>query len=411
LLRFAQYELQQEKKIPSLSISHLIQSFQQELIQQDQVILNTFLLKRIHGLQSVTSKAPSQKDVEEEDGMDINHINFRGLKIKVDNKSLRMMLWKLKDRKKDLESVERGSGDEDAIYVDLLSCYDDAIALVSDDLKSLAQMASGPSVNAKKSEATGTLGYIKYERLKVLMMHTEHMIEDLVTEYEGNPTLDPDHESKHLEEISHLYDILLQDAKAVINVPGGHSLDIGGMNVEDEFILQGKANLLRIRAFRCYYIGCLYATPTLGQFGKAMGLYNLASKLAAQAAEEIAACSDMEKADSYIQALVDLELDLSKAKCRAKVEAILSHHGGGGGGSSVDFLSVFRRLDDYQNCISSFVPGNALPPLEPIICKPSFFDVAGTYASEYPFDDLQQQIDASKPPTSTRGILGWFRSS
>jgi len=405
LIRYAQYEFQQETKMTFQEASKMMVNLQQELMNHERVSENSFLVKCFDFVRSVVPNEAT------EEGVDVNHIHFRGLKIKVDNKSLRMMLWKLIDRKKDLVSIGHGTMDEDAIYVDLLTCYDDAISLISEDLKGLINMASGPSVNTKKAEAQGLLGFIKFERLKLLMMRTENLIHELERKMDGDQTPDPDMESKVLEEISHLHDTLLQDAKAIVDLPGGvtTSSDKSGIPVEDEFILQAKANVLRIRALRCYYIGRLYGTHKLGKYGEALTLFDRSSKLAAQAAEEIAACSDMERADQYIQYLMDLEMDLSKAKCQARVAALLSRNGGGRS-PSVPHQSFLRRLDDFESCVSSLQDKGALPPLEPIICKPSFFDVAGTYVCEYPLDKLQMHIDSSKPPSS-RGIMGWFRSS
>lgn len=402
LVRYAQYEFQQEMKISPQEVSKKMKTLQQDFMNGGPVSNNSFLVKRINVLRSAIPKEGTTP--ADEEGVDVNYILFRGLKIKVDNKSLRMILWKLNDRRKELVSIEYGTMDEDNIYVDLLTCYDDAISLISEDLKGLAHMVSGPSVNTKKAESQGLMGFFKYERLKLLMMRTEHMIEELQKK-NRNHTVDSDTEAKLIEEIAHLYDTLLQDAKTVVDLPGGATSS--GTSLEDEFILQAKANVLRIRALRCYYIGQLYGTHKLGKYGEALALYDRASKLAAQAAEEIAACSDMEKADQHIQSLLDLEMDVTKAKCLLRVDALLYRNGGGG--SSVPSQSFFRRLDNFESCVSSLQNLGALPPMEPIICKPSFFDVAGTYACEYPLDALQSHIHSSKPPSS-RGILGWFRS-
>jgi len=415
LLRYAQYELQQQAKkftSPHDMANNMMTmvSLQQELNQDPKISQNSFLLLCFHVLQS--SMLASTNDTVHDEGLDVNSIFFRGLKIKVENKSLRMLLWKLNDCKKDLVTLEHGTIDEDTLYVDLLTYYDDAITLISEDLKGLVHMASGPSVNTKKAEAYGLLGYIKYERLKLLMMRTEYMIHELEKK-QSHGNVDAEVESKLLEETAHLYDTLLQDAKAVVDIPGGVTNDAVTvlLSVEDdEFILQAKANVLRIRALRCYYVGRLYGTNKLGKYGEALTLFDRASKLAAQAAEEIAACSDMDNADKYIQHLLDLELHLTKAKCQAKVDAFLFSATGGGKSSSVPHQSFFRHLDDFES-YASFLKNDqgTLPPLEPIICKPSFFDIAGTYACEYPMDVLQMHIQSTKPPSS-RGILGWFRS-
>ena len=96
---------------------------------------------------------------------------------------------------------------------------------------------------------------------------------------------DADAKYKRVEEIAHLYDALLQDAKSIVSLPGGGSVEDGD-NLEDEFVLEANANVLRIRALRSYYIGRMYAADTVAKYSEALALFAQAELLATEAAVE-----------------------------------------------------------------------------------------------------------------------------
>jgi len=303
-------------------------------------------------------------------------IQFRGTDISIENKNLRVLLLKL-------DGLLAGASENDDKFMSVLSIYDDAVALVSADLNSIQLMKAGPAVNAKKAEIEGLLGYVKNAKLKLLMRRNEEMVNDLRKE---SPMAYAD--------IAHLYDALLQEAREVCGLPGP--------GVEDEFILEANANVLRIRALRCYYAGQLYTESNKPAEGAA--LLKQAELLTSRASEEIAACEDMEYGDEYSEALEDLRADITGAACRAKAEAYLMRKGGSGGASETS-RPLLLRLNDFDG---GRVLADVPPAAIPIPCKPAFFDVAWNYASSFPEDEIQKHIDEHEKQQS-KGLLGWFR--
>ncbi len=247
-------------------------------------------------------------------------IHFRGVDIPIENKNLRVLLLKL-------DGLLGGALESDSKFTSVLSIYDDAIGIIGADLKSIQSMKAGPAVNAKKAEMEGLLGYANYGKLKLLMKHNEDMVNDLRKE-----------SPKAHADIAHLYDALLQEAREVCSIPGPE--------IEDEFILEANANVLRIRALRCYYAGQLYTESNKPAEGAA--LLKQAELLTSRAAEEIAACEDMENGDKYLQELEDLVGDISGAVCRAEAQAYLIRKKGGSSGSSATSRPLLLRLNDFD---------------------------------------------------------------
>lgn len=302
-------------------------------------------------------------------------VHFRGSDIAIENKNLRVLLLKL-------DGLDASESDDK--FMAVLGLYDDAIALVSTDLKSIESMKAGPAVNAKKAEMQGLLGYVKYGKLKLLMRRNEDMVNQLRKE-------SPDAHS----DIAHLYDALLQEAREVCGLPGG-------TQEEDEFILEANANVLRLRALRCYYASQLYMESNKPAEGAA--LLKQAELLTSRATEEIAACEDMEYSDEYLEALDELGRDIAGASCRAKAQAYLMKKGKSVGMSATS-RPLLLRLNDFDG---GRVFADVPPETIPIPCKPAFYDVAWKYASEFPEDEIQNFIDEHEKQQN-KGLLGWFR--
>lgn len=318
---------------------------------------------------------PQQADSPQKRSTDGN-IHFRGNEISIENKNLRVLLLKL-------EGLLVGAAGNDDKFTSVLSIYDDAVALVTADLKSIQTMKAGPAVNAKKAEMEVLLGYVKYGKLKLLMRRNEEMVNELRKQ---SPTAYAD--------IAHLYDALLQEAREVCGLPGPE--------VEDEFILEANANVLRLRALRCYYAGQLYTESNKPAEGAA--LLKQAELLTSRASEEIAACEEMEYGEEYLESLEELRTDIIGATCRAKAQAYLIRKEGSGGAMETS-RPLLMRLNDFDG---GRVLADVPPAAIPIPCKPAFFDVAWNYASTFPEDEIQSHIDEHEKQQS-KGLLGWFK--
>jgi len=318
-------------------------------------------------MEEVTTSSVEKKEEKKENAF---LVTYRDQPIAIQNKELKVLLLKaesINDTTLSADAVDESS------FLSLLSMYDDAHAIVSNDLQKYQDMKSGPAVNAKRSELDRLSGYIRYQKLRLSMAHQERIIAS----------------ASVIADLAQLYDALFQDAKAVCDLPGE----------EDEFFLEASANVLRIRAFRSFYVAQLYAS--LRKYPQALTLTNRAEELAHRANEEIAACDDMIHADAYMDALDRLlQNDLPTIKLRFQLQTYLSNSGS----STTTGGDMFSQLDKFQ-------PASTIVDLAPIPmpAKPAFFDIAWNYASHFPEEELKAYVNENKPKASG-GLMSWFRS-
>jgi hypothetical protein len=311
-------------------------------------------------------------------------LNFRGKDIALDSyKQLKVLYLKMENILADTSHLD------ELQFLQLLSDLDDALGLVQAEYSHYETLSAGPAVTAKREELLDLKGYFQYQKLAVSRQQQEARIKDLTQD----------------AEIVHVYDALQQNTVAMAALAGGS----GGENVEDDvFYLEAQAHVVRIRAFRCYYLARLYESTLGGTPQQVLALLRQAKQLTARAQEEIAAC-DMDDAESYLTALVELASKIQALMTRAEALRYLQTQAASGGSSKSD-RPLWLRLDDLDagSCLADD------PPLTmPMPCKPAFYDVAWQYVGgEFPLDELDEYIAAHEPKsTSSGGLLSWFSSS
>ena len=363
----------------------------------------------------------------DDDDDDVTTITFRGETVQIEEPSIKMAMMKIDTTKDELEAMSSSkkkkkvkASAKDAKFMELLNGYDDVVSTVSQSLKGYEGMASGPAVNKKRYECSLLIGYFKYAKIQLLMKRNEKMVNELrngdsemtITKKQSNKDIvreDADAKYKRVEEIAHLYDALLQDAKSIVHLPGGGSAEEGD-NLEDEFVLEANANVLRIRALRSYYIGRMYAADTVAKYSESLALFDQAELLATEAAEEIAACQEMEKAHELIKAMADLKNEITAVQVRTTRASSFLTSRGSEASSVTSGLTLLCRLDDFDSGGLAFRVADVPPSLKPIPCKPEFFDIANNYVRDIPMDELEFHANAVKAKGS-RGFMSWFRKN
>ena len=151
----------------------------------------------------------------------------------------------------------------------------------------------------------------------------------------------------------------------------------------------------------------MHASPLVRKYTEALTLLDQADSLAREACEEIGACDGMEGRDELLANLDGAVEGMRGEKCRILAVSYLNAKA-----SSTSGKCLLKRLHDY-GITSALAPLSHVPPkLEPMACKPSFFDVALNYVSEYPVEELRQALDKHGGGASritSKGLLGWFR--
>ncbi|KAL7463400.1 hypothetical protein ACHAXS_003777 [Conticribra weissflogii] len=429
LLKYCHYELKENGMSPDEKISFLQESQHSTTSTNNanDPLQSKLLTLKTESLQNQASS-----------GHNMSQLTFRENTIVVETKELRMSLLKIRDLKEEWEEVAKRThggiaAKNDSKLMALLSGCDDAVSMAKKELKQLAALKSGPAVNAKKFQLVNILGYVQYQKLKLLMARNEGLVSGILKGKDagggkgdgGKKKKKTNNELtlKQLEEVAHLYDALLQDARAVASLPGGGSpedfdaSENGSTSVvEDEFLLEANANILRLRALRCYYLGRMHASPLVHKYPEALALLEQAESVASEALEEIAACDKMEEGEEMLEHLETVVGEIKGEKSRVVAVSYLSKTASlsSSSSSSQSASSLLHRLHSYE------VPSNptksitSVPPkLEPMACKPSFFDVALNYVSEYPVEELEKAMEEclgkKDAGVASTGILGWFR--
>ena len=246
LMAYCQYELLQSSGSDGAAdnVQELLNKEQQKQSQ----LMSRLLQSKLEGERDKTRRAEATKSDSK-----YGSVTYRGVAFPVDSEELRMVLCKID------ELVSSESAD-DSNFVQLLSAYDDAILIVSSELKELEKMASGKHVNATKHTQRCLLGYIQHQKLSCLMDRNENMASMLRDKGKSADFEGDEPKMKRMEELAHMYSLLLQDARMVASLPTVEDVDdaADGVEVEDDFALEANAHVLRFRAFKCYYAAHIY---------------------------------------------------------------------------------------------------------------------------------------------------------
>lgn len=384
LLRFCQYELR-EGGMSEYDILNLMKDLSIDGLDNEK------------GISATSTSTPSATT---------SSIEFRNQTVPISNNALRVALLKLDTLvSTNKKNTSKKSKKQELHFVNLLSGYDDAISIVSKEYKEMEGMKSGPAVDAKKRELESISGYLKFQKQKLFMERNELMVNELRSSKEENSKLD---------EITHLYDALLQDARTVASLPGGPVAEEEAAPTEDDFLLEANAHILRFRALRCYYLGRLYSNKL--KYKEAITLFDHALTLASEAAEELNACAtdDDSRNMAMVESMVQLEKEITGAKCRVVAYAYLVRIGRMTSSSSSNSRSLLTRLDDFdggdvQGGAAKYHLANVPLALQYMPCKPTFFDIAGNHVGELPEDQLKKAIEEYPSGGRSSGLLGWFR--
>ena len=318
-------------------------------------------------------------------------LNFRGKDIELDEyKDLAVLYLKMEETLKNLNI--RSQYDEDS-FLQLFSDLDEAVKSTHTSLNRYESLPDGPAVSARRQDLQTIAAFFEYQKLSVWRQRQEGRVADL----------------KNDGEILHIYDTLLQNAQAMLDL-----LDSGkGDAVEDDaHWLEAQAHVIRIRAFRCYYLARLFenAAGTVDIYPNDMlAFMKHAKKLVKRAEEEIAAC-DIEDADHYLNDLDTLLKQIEIASCRVKAAVFLEGTLGGETSKQTN-RPLWMRLNEMDS-------GHILvdsPPLPvPIPGKPVFYDIAWQYiGGDYPLDALEAYIkehdeEGKGEKKKGRGLFSWF---
>ena len=277
---------------------------------------------------------------------------------------------------------------DEKVFLQLLADLDDALGIVASETSRYASLPAGPAVTAKRSELATLKSFFTYHKLQIQRKHQE----DSLAETAGESATD----------LFHFYDALQQNAQAVADlVVDGKAND--EYNPEDDpHWLEAQAHVVRIRAYRCFHLACLYESVLNGTTAQVLVLLHQARVLQRRAAEEVAAC----ELDDYLPGLQDLKTKIGTMQCRMEANRYIEVVGASTGIKTTN-RPLWQRIDDLD---AGPVLADDPPVTIPLPCKPTFFDLAGVLvADSVSTDALDEYIRENEPKKeSSGGLFGWF---
>lgn len=295
-----------------------------------------------------------------------------------------------KDTLKSLETTndDQPLADEkrEGFYLELFQCYDRALRLLHTEQEKYAQMKRGHLVDEQCQELDALENYIRFQKFKHMIDRNLLLYRQLVR----NDATSTD--------LLHMLDMILQNIEQLACIPGFND------NASD--VLESKAKTCTYSSLRCYYLAQTMLDSN--QFVNAMALYERGLHLM-----EEATSLNLKRHDELDQkCLANMHDKFIGAKSRALAQSLLHESQLSSVLESVSLDTktskyLPSRLEKYETGPSNenFNIIDMPPRMQPVSCKPLFFDIASSHhgfpnlnhRSQTLEEQQQTQKEASKP--------------
>ncbi|XP_018655038.1 putative signal recognition particle 68 kD protein [Schistosoma mansoni] len=377
----------------------------------------------------------------------VSEVDWLGISIPVKSEKAKIAILTVEESKTELEKAETLQA-KLSIYESILKLCVEAITSVRDELRTA--IASEPSVTGDKNTAAvvasskfgQTLGSEKVSRLQLLYTYLQYLklsktIDRTLLHIETtiSSLAEGSHKRNQLatsaypkpQELSRLYDTLVQNFQEIISLP---------CLVQDHIGLKDLlyAKMLSYRSYRCYYLALAYncskkytecsalLTRAIQHAEKAVTSLEHSISTWTKAEECIAPGPSPDALSKSLQSLI-LQAESEDFTCKAasmldKVEEnepVSTTPLAGTTGVDASRKVLIDRLDIYadeksvEKSFNNFVyPFVHLPPkFHPVPVKPIFFDLALNHIN-FPSLDDKIGLKASAPSKSS-GLTGLMR--
>ncbi|XP_030372284.1 signal recognition particle subunit SRP68 [Scaptodrosophila lebanonensis] len=343
----------------------------------------------------------SQTKTESSEGLQT--IDWRGRKVTVRPEKVRLFLLSAQELDKSLAKATKVDAKIELIERILMDCKD-AIQAVRDEIKQdpkLRSLTTGQTVSGVQY----LLAYLSYIRHSRTLQRNLCLVEQAKLNF-----YDPNQQSQIVgdgkrvrsQDLARLYEIILQNVTEM--------QQISGME-EDSRYQEEVSNLaLTFKAFRCYYIALTLID--MKKWKEAVALYERASNYASEALK------GKTSAEFQLQAeLKKLVSTIDGCKFSAHAYSVLEDDNSEDASSNAKAQKttkpLYERLSQYKEdqSLHTKTPNvfKLTPDMEPIPCKPLFFDLAMNYL-ELPSLEDKLESPGKKGASITgfvKGFLGW----
>lgn len=363
-----------------------------------------------HGMLDNLSALIAQSKTEQTDSF--QSMEWRGKKVTVRPQKVRIFLLSIQDLKKSIERTKEYQGKIDIIENVLIDCKD-AISALKDEIKQdpklRTQDGQVPTVNH-------LLSYLSHIRLKLTLERNLY----LVSQAKANMSEDKPSEGNkkvRAQDISRLYEIILQNVTEL--------QQLNGMENDKDYQKEIENLSQAFKAFRCFYIALTlvnlkrwkevsfiyhYFNSFLFKFNfKAVSMYERSMKYASEALKNHVNEFDLEK---DLQVLIKT---IEGSKFSAHAHSVLETDNLDNetilyGKTMKTSKPLFERLDQYKEDPTLNSRGPNVYKLtdfemDPIPCKPLFFDLALNFVE---FPSLDDKIESTNKKQAT-GISGFVK--
>lgn len=331
----------------------------------DEKAINILELRSQGLLENINSLAMQAKEKRAEEIMEIN---WNGLKIIVRPIKCKYFLMSIKSLDEALEKAETSQSRIALIEEMLIDCRD-AVQIARDELRSSA-------VGAQL-----LLTYLLYIRITRTIQRNEYLIE----------------QARKQQDVVRLYDIILQQLNELRELTGLED----NKKYQDEINAQASM----YRGYRCYNMA---KGLTLNRRWKeSLLLYKSAFKY-------ILEVNNTEGNDEMKQKLIELQEEIQNSVYVAQAHAVIQEteeaEDGEGKEKAIDKTPLIERMDEFrdESQILSKKPNLVqLPPvMEPIPCRPLFFDVA---SNMFRFPDISEELEQEERKAKGAGMTGFVK--
>ncbi|XP_017864181.1 PREDICTED: signal recognition particle subunit SRP68 [Drosophila arizonae] len=345
----------------------------------------------------------SQTKSESSEGLQT--IDWRGRKVTVRPEKVRLFLLSAQELDKALAKTTKQDAKIELIERILMDCKD-AIQAVRDEIKQdpkLRSLTTGQTVSGVQY-LLAYLSYIRHSRTlqrNLCLVDQAKLNFDDPNQQQGQAQT----EGKRVrpQDLARLYEIILQNVTEM--------QQISGMEEDTQYQSEVANLALTFKAFRCYYIALTLID--MKKWKEAVALYERASNYANDALKG-KSCSEFDLQSELKKIVASIDGSKFSALAYSVLEDDNSEDASGVSTKSQKTTKpLYERLSQYKEDQSLHTRSpnvfKLTPDMEPIPCKPLFFDLAMNYL-ELPSLEDKLESPGKKGASITgfvKGFLGW----
>lgn len=367
----------------------------------DGASMNDLIEMRAQGVLSNLDSLISQTKSQSSESLQTTE--WRGRKVTVRPEKVRLFLLSIQDLDKSIEKAKTIDSKIEIIENVLFDCKD-AISAVKDEIKQdpkLRQSDNGGPVSGIQY----LLAYLSYIRLIRTLERNIYLVA------QAKQSLDeekPSGEGKKVrpQDLTRLYEIISSNVTELQQISG----------LEDDKDYQKEIEVLSLsfKAFRCYYIAVTLVG--LKRWKEAVALYVRSTNYATEALKQKP--KQFNLTDDLKQLITVIEGCKFSAHAYSVLEDDTSEEFIASGKSQKSSKPLFERLSEYKEDqqLNTKNPNvfQLTPEMQPIPCKPLFFDLALNFVEFPSLDDKLDSPGAKKGAGISgfvKGFLGWGGAS